>query len=120
MTTRRGPAVPAEVYAEAVRLMNEEGYDISEAAKKLGISYNTLYAAVKREDGRIIKNTDMSMKGGRPGVKSMRYDPFDEKIYVVQGVTAIIFNREEFIDMALAVLDMLEKLDMLDGQKGKR
>lgn len=117
MAGKRGSSIPAEVYAEAVRLMNEESLGVTETAKRLGISYNTLYSAIKRDYGRIARNTDMIMKGGRPGAKSMRYDPFDEKVYVVQGVTNIVFNREEFIDMTMAVLDMLEKLDRLGDQR---
>ena len=112
----RGESIPKEVYAEALRMMNEEGCGVTEVAKRLGISYNTLYSAVKRDGGRVAKNVAPD-RG--PGMKSMRYDPFDEKVYVVQGMTSIMFNREEFIDMTMTVLDMLEKLDRLDEQKNE-
>lgn len=118
MTNKRGPAIPTEVYAEALRLMKEENCGVTEAAKRLGVSYNTLYSAVKRDNGRIANNTITSAERG-PGKKSMLYDPFDEKVYVIQGVITITFNREEFIDMTMTVLDMLEKLDRLDDRKDK-
>lgn len=107
----RGKAMSKETYELAIKMMETENIGVTEAAKRVGVSYNTLYAAIKR-GSNLPKPRYKEYKGTiLSDTVSFRFDPKEQKIFIVCGLREISMNKEEFIDKTMVMLNLLEKMD---------